>query len=90
MMTAESMLSKCPVLRMTEAVFFLLKPFSSRIYCATKLKNVYFNEMVKPGPKGSYFKSAKCNFSSNNIYHSPSFVVMFVHFFPSFVFGFSR
>ena len=33
MMTAESMLSKRPVLRFTAALFFLLKPFSSHIYC---------------------------------------------------------
>ena len=33
MMTAESMLSKRPVLRTTAALFFLLKLFSSRIYC---------------------------------------------------------
>ena len=32
-MTAESMLSKRPVLRFTAALFFLLKLFSSHIYC---------------------------------------------------------
>ena len=33
MMTAEFMLSKRPVLRFTAALFFLLKLFSSHIYC---------------------------------------------------------
>ena len=33
MMTAESMLSKRPVLRNTAVLFFLLKLFSSHIYC---------------------------------------------------------
>ena len=37
MMTAESMLSKRPVLRITAALFFLLKLFSSHIYCIPKL-----------------------------------------------------
>ena len=32
-MTTESMLSKRPVLRFTAALFFLIKPFSSSIYC---------------------------------------------------------
>ena len=37
MMTAEFMLSKRPVLRFTAALFFLLKLFSSHIYCITNL-----------------------------------------------------
>ena len=36
MMTAEFMLSKRPVLRFTAALFFLLKLFSSHIYCIPK------------------------------------------------------
>ena len=41
MMTAEFMLSKRPVLRFTAALFFLLKLFSSHIYCIPK-----FNEFL--------------------------------------------
>ena len=37
MMTAEFMLSKRPVLRFTAALFFLLKLFSSHIYCIPNL-----------------------------------------------------
>ena len=36
MMTAESILSKCPVLRFAVALFLLLKLFSSHIYCMKK------------------------------------------------------
>ena len=36
MITAESMLSKRPVLRFTAALFFLLKLFSSHVYCIPK------------------------------------------------------
>ena len=37
MMAAESMLSKRSVLRFKVALFFLLKLFSSHIYCTTKI-----------------------------------------------------
>ena len=37
-MTAESMLSKRPVSRITEALFLLLNLFSSHIYCSPKKK----------------------------------------------------
>ena len=41
MMTAEFMLSKRPVLRFTAALFFLLKLFSSHVYCIPKSNLVY-------------------------------------------------
>ena len=41
MMTAEFMLSKRPVLRFTAALFFLLKLFSSHIYCIPKQIQFY-------------------------------------------------
>ena len=47
MMTAEFMLSKRPVLRFTAALFFLLKLFSSHIYCIPKyifiVVSLFFN-----------------------------------------------
>ena len=38
MMTAESMLSKRSVLRITVALFFLFELFSSQIYCIPRYK----------------------------------------------------
>ena len=42
MMTVEFMLSKRPVLIFTAALFFLLKLFSSHIYCIPKLACLVF------------------------------------------------
>ena len=45
MMTAEFMLSKRPVLRFTAALFFLLKLFSSHIYCILELTSFPMQEI---------------------------------------------
>ena len=42
MMTAEFMLSKRPVLRFTAALFYLLKLFSSHIYCIPNNTTLFF------------------------------------------------
>ena len=46
MITAESMLSKRPVLRITVVLLFLLKLFSSHIYCIPKYISFIFIKLV--------------------------------------------
>ena len=53
MMTAESILSKRPVLRFTVALLFLLKLFSSHIHCIPiylyKIANIIITDKVYAG-----------------------------------------